>query len=286
MTEVLLCDLDGHPAGNRVAGVRVPHPVRTGFVEALGALPVSLPSQRAGCDPRLDAIVLKAMQQAPDRRYQSTQEMKTDVDSARVPVEIPPAVAQSAVSAPPRVVEKAVALVPKKNRPPLWVAFAVVLVSVLGAGGFFAKHRGKGTHALLSTEPASMSPSIAATEPVFRLLFDGKTLDGWRSAKEKTPPSGWAAVEGALMAGGQRGCIVTVEEFDDFELELEWRVSADGNGGVYFRVAPGFGDYPVNVPQLQLCAPNHDRDTKGGLIYYPTGSLYELIPAREDRSPR
>ena len=41
------------------------------------------PSQRTGCDARIDKIVLKAMQQAPERRYQSTTEMKVDVDTAR-----------------------------------------------------------------------------------------------------------------------------------------------------------------------------------------------------------
>ena len=104
-----------------------------------------LPSARTGCDPRLDAIVLKAMQQAPERRYQSTVEMKADVERARAPIETPPPVVEHAASAPPRAVEKAATLVPKKNRPPLWIAFAIVLLSVLGAGGFFAKHRPKST---------------------------------------------------------------------------------------------------------------------------------------------
>jgi serine/threonine protein kinase len=43
------------------------------------------PSKRVGCDPRIDQIVIRAMQQAPDRRYQSTQEMKTDLETARTP---------------------------------------------------------------------------------------------------------------------------------------------------------------------------------------------------------
>ncbi|MEP6672836.1 MAG: bifunctional serine/threonine-protein kinase/formylglycine-generating enzyme family protein, partial [Chthoniobacter sp.] len=44
------------------------------------------PSQRTGCDERIDNIVIRAMQQAPEHRYQSTQEMKADVVDARVPV--------------------------------------------------------------------------------------------------------------------------------------------------------------------------------------------------------
>ena len=43
------------------------------------------PSVRGGCDPRIDPIVIKAMQPNPERRYQNTQEMKTDVSAVRQP---------------------------------------------------------------------------------------------------------------------------------------------------------------------------------------------------------
>ena len=48
MPEVLLGDLDGHPAGDRVAGVRVPHPVRACLGEAFRALRIAVPSQHTG----------------------------------------------------------------------------------------------------------------------------------------------------------------------------------------------------------------------------------------------
>ena len=46
------------------------------------------PSVRGGCDPRIDPIVIKAMQPNPERRYQSTQEMKTDVSAVRQPAPV------------------------------------------------------------------------------------------------------------------------------------------------------------------------------------------------------
>ena len=50
-----------------------------------------LPSQRVSVDARVDQVVLKAMQQAPDRRYQNTAEMKTDVYAIRTtPLPAPP----------------------------------------------------------------------------------------------------------------------------------------------------------------------------------------------------
>lgn len=67
-----------------------------------------LPSQRTGCDGRIDQIVLKAMQQSPDLRYQSTAEIEADIAAARIPMPVarPVAVAKPlAVTrpvAPPR----------------------------------------------------------------------------------------------------------------------------------------------------------------------------------------
>lgn len=48
------------------------------------------PSQRIGCETRIDTIVLKAMQRAPDQRYQSTHEMRAAMASALTPPIIPP----------------------------------------------------------------------------------------------------------------------------------------------------------------------------------------------------
>jgi hypothetical protein len=70
------------------------------------------PSHRTGCDTRIDEIVIKAMHQSPERRFQSTQEMRTAITEARAPlparagraVPQPRAVARS--GAPPRPPQK------------------------------------------------------------------------------------------------------------------------------------------------------------------------------------
>src|SRR5687768_17877509 len=64
----------------------------------------------------------------------------------------------------------------------------------------------------------------------WKLLFDGKTTDGWRGYKKETMPPGWRAVDGVLarVAGGEGGKgagggddIVTLDEYESFELSLE-----------------------------------------------------------------
>src|SRR5882762_1229915 len=65
----------------------------------------------------------------------------------------------------------------------------------------------------------------------WKLLFDGKTTEGWRGYKMEKMPPGWRVIDGALVrvAGGAGGKgagggddVITVDEFDNFELQLDW----------------------------------------------------------------
>lgn len=68
-------------------------------------------------------------------------------------------------------------------------------------------------------------------------LFDGETLDGWRSFKGDAPPAGWVVEDGALhLAEPGGGDIMTDAAFGDFELEFEWRISKNGNSGVIYLI--------------------------------------------------
>lgn len=71
----------------------------------------------------------------------------------------------------------------------------------------------------------------------WKLLFDGKSTKGWRGFKKADGAPGWSAVDGCLVRTGPGGDIVTVDEYQDFELMLEWRISPAGNSGVFFRVS-------------------------------------------------
>ena len=86
---------------------------------------------------------------------------------------------------------------------------------------------------------AQSSPNtIGAKEQAqgWRLLFDGKTTAGWRGFRQKTLPAGWQAIDGALTRVGQAGDIVTIDEFGDFEVTIEWKLSPNGNSGLFYRV--------------------------------------------------
>jgi hypothetical protein len=90
------------------------------------------------------------------------------------------------------------------------------------------------------TAPAAPPPpnTLTAAERAagWRLLFDGKTTAGWRGFKKTDMPAGWTVEAGALTRSAPAGDIVTLDEFDNFELAFDWLVTPAGNSGVFGRV--------------------------------------------------
>jgi hypothetical protein len=73
----------------------------------------------------------------------------------------------------------------------------------------------------------------------WQLLFNGKNLDGWTSVGKDTPPStGWYVDNGILTvksSGGQRGGdIITQEQYSDFDLIVDFRITEGANSGIKY----------------------------------------------------
>ena len=118
----------------------------------------------------------------------------------------------------------------------------------------------------------------------WRLLWDGKTNQGWRGAKGKDfPATGWAIEHGELAVLGLKGetkggDIVTTEEFGAFELQLEFQVTEGANSGIKYFVAPDGKGAPVGL-EFQLLDDERHPDAKAGVDGNRTAaSLYDLIP--------
>ncbi len=86
----------------------------------------------------------------------------------------------------------------------------------------------------------------------FRLLFDGTGTDGWRGYRRPDVPRGWQVVDGCLVRTGPAGDIITVEQFDSFELRLEWKIEPGGNSGIFYCVTED-GDWVWETgPEFQI----------------------------------
>jgi len=73
----------------------------------------------------------------------------------------------------------------------------------------------------------------------WRLLFDGRSMEGWDAPAKKPPGDSWRIEDGCLrtVSGARiREDLVTLEAFGDFELVFDWRISPRGNSGVKYRI--------------------------------------------------
>jgi 3-keto-disaccharide hydrolase len=124
----------------------------------------------------------------------------------------------------------------------------------------------------------------------WRLLFDGKTTKGWRGFKSDAFPAGsrWAVQDGALVrtAGKRTGDIVTVDQFDNFDLKWEWKIASGGNSGLKYLVEEAMSksaDDGVGFEYQMLDDEKHPDAKKGKGGNRTAGSLYDLVPAAKDK---
>src|SRR4051812_35664939 len=88
---------------------------------------------------------------------------------------------------------------------------------------------------------ADEAPLNQLTEPEkaagWKLLFDGKDASPWwRGFKKETMPEGWVVEDGILVRKEKTGDLISKEEFENFELSVDWKISEGGNSGILFKV--------------------------------------------------
>jgi hypothetical protein len=111
----------------------------------------------------------------------------------------------------------------------------------------------------------------------WRLLFDGRTTDGWRGYNRPDLPDGWRVVDGALTRVAPGGDIITEETFRDFELALEWKVEPGGNSGIFYRAIEGPRPIYEYAPEMQVLDDAAHADGLSRLT--AAGANYGLYPA-------
>ena len=119
----------------------------------------------------------------------------------------------------------------------------------------------------------------------WRLLFDGQTLAGWRGFRKDSPSAGWQVRNGCItLAKAGAGDLVTDQAYDNFELALEWRISAGGNSGIFFHVAED-EDYVWRTgPEVQVLDNREHPDSRSALT--SAASNYALhAPSKDAAAP-
>jgi hypothetical protein len=122
----------------------------------------------------------------------------------------------------------------------------------------------------------------------FKLLFDGKTLKGWRTYKEKAPKEQWKVEDGTIvLTAGGGGDLITEDEYADFDFRCEWKIAKQGNSGIMWRSTEEH-QYPwVSGPEYQILdsfkqeGHKYKHETDKGNV---AGGFYDIIPGKEEWS--
>jgi hypothetical protein len=132
---------------------------------------------------------------------------------------------------------------------------------------------------------------INAQKKEWTSLFDGKTTSGWHTYGKDAVGEAWKVVDGTLMLdpsikegwqikGG--GDIVSNESYGDFHLQLEWKISKNGNSGIIFFVQDEPKKYNYiwyTGPEMQVL--DNDGHSDGKIIKHRAGNLYDLVAGVE-----
>ncbi|MEL7587131.1 MAG: DUF1080 domain-containing protein [Prolixibacteraceae bacterium] len=127
----------------------------------------------------------------------------------------------------------------------------------------------------------------------WKLLFDGKTTQGWRGAgKDAFPAKGWQVKNGELIVqaaqgaeAGNGGDIVTLDEYSTFELKLDFMMTEGANSGIKYFITEKYGtDQSAIGLEYQILDDAKHPDAKAGAAGNRTiASLYDLIPAHPNK---
>lgn len=128
----------------------------------------------------------------------------------------------------------------------------------------------------------------------WKLLWDGKSSEGWRGAKlDGFPEKGWSMEEGILKVhksdGGEStngGDIVTTKPYKNFMLKVDFRITEGANSGIKYFVDTNLnkGQGSAIGCEFQILDDRRHPDAKAGKDGNRTlGSLYDLIPASADK---
>ena len=140
------------------------------------------------------------------------------------------------------------------------------------------------------TETTTENPLLTSEEQKegWQLLFDGSSTDGWHNYGGGPVGYAWKVTEGTLHFDGSlkkdtiAQDIVTNDEFENFDLKLEWKVDTNGNSGIMFYVVEDTAHRRPywTGPEMQVLDNNGHPDAK--IAKHRAGDLYDLISSSKE----
>ena len=123
----------------------------------------------------------------------------------------------------------------------------------------------------------------------WKLLFDGSTLTGWKTYNRTDMATSWGVKDGAIFLDAKKGRsdiakgdLVTLEDYDDFEFSVEWKISDCGNSGIMYRIVedPKYKQPYLTGPEMQVLDNACHPDSK--IIKHRSGDFYDVMASKTE----
>jgi hypothetical protein len=135
-----------------------------------------------------------------------------------------------------------------------------------------------------STGTGGDAPRAAmnTTSDGYTVLFDGVSTAGWHRYGGGVPGTSWKVMNGELIldSAGKMdgGNLVSNQEYENFDLKLEWKIAQKGNSGILFGVhedSVQFKEPYHTGPEMQIV--DNEGHPDGKIVKHQAGDLYDLI---------
>ena len=120
----------------------------------------------------------------------------------------------------------------------------------------------------------------------WKLLFDGSSTKGWHTFNTTAAGEAWKVSNGYLHfdvdSKTGKGDLTTDDAYSNFDLKLEWKISANGNSGIIFYSQEGvqYQNSYLTGPEMQVL--DNDGHPDGKIIKHRAGDLYDLIKSSKE----
>ncbi|HSU49713.1 MAG TPA: DUF1080 domain-containing protein [Segetibacter sp.] len=137
------------------------------------------------------------------------------------------------------------------------------------------------SYTYMAAKDNTLTPSEIKTG--WKLLFDGKSLKGWRSYQNQVTNS-WTVNNGVMYCKGsetdksdKRADMITEKEYENFDLSIDWKISPQGNSGILYMVTEEFPRSYQSGPEYQIIDDLHFPQKLED--WQKTGANYAMDPA-------
>ncbi|QYA26847.1 DUF1080 domain-containing protein [Gramella sp. MT6] len=123
----------------------------------------------------------------------------------------------------------------------------------------------------------------------WNVLFSGTNLDSWQTYNRDSISSQWTVEDGTISFAPAEGdkrikeYLMTKDKYENFELQIEWKISEGGNSGILWGVQEmeKYDEPYYTGPEIQILDNERHPDAKNG-PNRTAGALYDMVPPRED----